>query len=245
MFKTADEISKEIETFRTNVNGVNGILESVKMLHDEVSKSTNINEKQLIILKEFAEDINRMSSEVFKLNNQTNEVIRSNYSNFLNEAKVELQRLQDFYDKIIIDQQVNLMNSMNSNFEETKHLLADKNHPEIINSLTEQILILKDIEEITGKLKSVPELAHNRLLILKDIEEITKKLKSDSELAHNRLLILKDIEEITKKLKSDSELAQKRLLSLESSCSKIDKLLGFNLFLSVLLIIALLISRFA
>jgi len=148
MIKEIDEIAKEIDTFRENLLGVNGIVEHIRIANKEIRKSADISNEQIARLTENLDEINSLRDSIINeintnfVNVQTkfNLVLSSN-----NENVKEIAKLRSEY----IDGMNHIMNSIKENLElmvtsrfenlsaDIKNLLSEieKLHIRMINTI--------------------------------------------------------------------------------------------------------------
>ncbi|MDD4543265.1 MAG: hypothetical protein PHY13_05810 [Clostridia bacterium] len=148
MIKEIDEIAKEIDTFRENLLGVNGIVEHIRIANKEIRKSADISNEQIARLTENLDEINSLRDSIINEINTNFVNVQTKFNLALssnNENVKEIAKLRSEY----IDGMNHIMNSIKENLElmvtsrfenlsaDMKNLLSEieKLHIRMINTI--------------------------------------------------------------------------------------------------------------
>jgi len=148
MIKEIDEIAKEIDTFRENLLGVNGIVEHIRIANKEIRKSADISNEQIARLTENLGEINSLRDSIINEINTNFVNVQTKFNLALssnNENVKEIAKLRSEY----IDGMNHIMNSIKENLElmvtsrfenlsaDMKNLLSEieKLHIRMINTI--------------------------------------------------------------------------------------------------------------
>ena len=66
MINEIEEIAKEIDMFRNNLFGLNGIIDHIRMTHEGIKNNTNISNKQLAKLDDYSKELDRLLTEILE-----------------------------------------------------------------------------------------------------------------------------------------------------------------------------------
>jgi uncharacterized coiled-coil DUF342 family protein len=116
MIKEIDEIAKEIDTFRENLLGVNGIVEHIRIANKEIRKSADISNEQIARLTENLDEINSLRDSIINEINTNFVNVQTKFNLALssnNENVKEIAKLRSEY----IDGMNHIMNSIKENLE--------------------------------------------------------------------------------------------------------------------------------
>lgn len=116
MIKEIDEIAKEIDTFRENLLGVNGIVEHIRIANKEIRKSSDISNEQIARLTENLDEINSLRDSIINEINTNFVNVQTKFNLALssnNENVKEIAKLRSEY----IDGMNHIMNSIKENLE--------------------------------------------------------------------------------------------------------------------------------
>jgi len=67
MIHEVEEITKEIDSFKTNLLGLNGIIDYLKEINNQQRKNIKISDQQLSKINEYSDKISNLSAEIVGL----------------------------------------------------------------------------------------------------------------------------------------------------------------------------------
>ena len=146
MFKEVEEISQEINTFRENLLGINGIIEQIRIINIELRQNSNFSSQHLDALNRYSSELTKLKNDQISSINTISETLKRDYAKLKTTCENEIKNLKEEYVSTISEQQREIQRILNKNFEITNQLLQDKNHPEImqlISSHTESNSIMQ------------------------------------------------------------------------------------------------------
>lgn len=153
MINEIEEIAKEIDMFRSNLLGLNGIIEHVRIAHEEIKASIDISNKQLAKLGGYSEEMSRIKSDVMDVigmnskntQEQLDLMISSRFEHLSENTKVLLSEMET--------QQMRIINEMQNN--QDKYLQFQSDIYQKIDTLTgESKLFLNQTNNKFNEMKS-------------------------------------------------------------------------------------------
>lgn len=84
MIHEVEEITKEIDSFKTNLLGLNGIIDYLKEINSQHRKNIEISDQQLIRINEYSDKLSKFSAEIAGL-------IESNLASAQNDISLSIR----------------------------------------------------------------------------------------------------------------------------------------------------------
>lgn len=82
MITEIDEIAKEIDMFRNNLLGLNGIIDCIQKTYEGIKNNTDLSNEQLAKIDDYSKELDRLSSEIQEGFTQTEKKYKTLKSRF-------------------------------------------------------------------------------------------------------------------------------------------------------------------
>lgn len=172
-------MSKEIDSFRTNLVGINGLTEYMRVAKDEISKNTEVAFQHLNKLNEHSQDLTKLRNEfIDSLNSNFNE-----YSQDLTKLRDELSYSVDAkfneYSQGLTKLRDELSDSVDAKFEDSREVFDLTIHASI-KELYEDISAL--LIEIKSYEEEMIEKSNEQMIfqseLYKKVDEMNNKIRT-------------------------------------------------------------------
>ena len=184
MISDIEEMSKEIDVFRTNLVGINGLTEYMRVTKDEISKNTEVAFKHLNKLNEYSQDLTKSKNKfINSLNSNFNEYsqdlkkfrdeISDSLNSNLNENSQDLTKFRD-----------EISDSVNAKFEDSREVFALTIHTSIKKLYEDTSALLLEIKLYE---KEIIEKVNEQMILQ---SELSKKVDEMNNKTRTRFNIL-------------------------------------------------------